>query len=110
RARELLNGVSDWQWDSGSLILIKTGLDHALTWARLPMMLVGAMGGLIVFLWGRQIAGEAAGLCALFLYVVDPTIVGHSFLVTLDVGLGAFTLLFLFCLWNYVRAPGRTWM
>src|SRR5437763_10823532 len=54
QARELLNGVSEWQWDIGSLILIKTGLDRALTWARLPMMLVGVMGGLIVFLWGRQ--------------------------------------------------------
>ena len=107
QARDLLRGVEQWQWDIGSLILIKSGLEGALMWARLPMMLVGIMGGLVLYLWGRQLAGELAGLCALFLYVLDPTIVGHSFLVTLDVGLGAFSLLFLFCLWNYVRAPGR---
>lgn len=107
QARDLLRGAEQWQWDIGSLILIKSDLERALLWARLPMMLVGLMGGLVLYLWGRQIAGELAGLCALFLYVLDPTIVGHSFLVTLDVGLGAFSLLFLFCLWNYVRAPGR---
>jgi hypothetical protein len=107
QARELLHGAEQWQWDIGSLILIKAGLDRALMWARLPMMLVGLLGGLVLYLWGRQIAGETAALFALLLYVLDPTIVGHSFLVTLDVGLAAFSLLFLFCLWNYVNAPGR---
>jgi len=110
QARDLLRGAEQWQWDIGSLILIKSGLEEALLWARLPMMLVGLMGGLVLYLWGRQIAGELAALCALGLYVLDPTIVGHSILVTLDVGLGAFSLLFLFCLWNWVRAPGRAWM
>src|SRR5690348_3988347 len=102
QARALLNGDSRWQWDIGSLTLINAGLDQALMWARLPMMLVGVMGGLVLFLWGRQIAGPVAAVCALGLYVLNPTIVGHSFLVTLDVGLAAFSLLFLFCLWNYV--------
>src|SRR5215472_2363825 len=106
QARDLLRGAEQWQWDIGSLILIKTGLDRALTWARLPMMLVGLLGGLVLYLWGRQMASEAAALWALFLYVLDPTIVGHSFLVTLDVGLAVFSLLFLFCLWNHVKAPG----
>jgi hypothetical protein len=107
QARELLNGAEKWQWDIGSLMLIKAGVDRALQWARLPMMLVGVLGGLVIYLWGRQLAGELAGLCALFLYALDPTIVGHSFLVTLDVGLGVFSLLFLFCLRTYVRVPGR---
>jgi hypothetical protein len=106
QARDLLRGAEQWQWDIGSLILIKTGLDRALTWARLPMMLVGLLGGLVLYLWGRQMASEAAALWALFMYVLDPTIVGHSFLVTLDVGLAVFSLLFLFCLWNHVKAPG----
>src|SRR5215510_344000 len=48
QARELLNGKESWQWDIGSFILIKAGLDSALMWARLPMMLVGLLGGLLV--------------------------------------------------------------
>ena len=109
-AQALLNGDARWQWDIGSLMLYKAGLDRALMWARMPMMLVGIMGGLVLFLWARQLAGPPAAIAALMLYVLDPTIVGHSFLVTLDVGLGAFSLLFLFCLWNYVRTSSQVWM
>src|SRR5450432_2738386 len=104
-ARDLLNGASKWQWAAGAHILVTAGLDRALQWARLPMMLAGLMFGLVTYLWGRQLAGELAGLGALFLFTLDPTIGGHSYLVTLDVGLGAFTLLFLFCLWHYARSP-----
>jgi hypothetical protein len=105
RARDLLNGASEWQWAAGSHILMTAGVDRALQWARFPMMLVGLMAGLVIYLWGRQLAGELAGLGALFLFTLDPTILGHSYLVTMDAGLGAFTLLFLFCLWNYARSP-----
>jgi hypothetical protein len=107
QARDLLRGAEQWQWDIGSLMLIQAGLDRALMWARLPMMLVGLLGGLVLYLWSRRIAGEAAALSALLLYVLDPTIVGHSFLVTLDVGLGTFSLLFFWSLWTYVKAPTR---
>jgi Dolichyl-phosphate-mannose-protein mannosyltransferase len=109
-ANDLLRGDDRWQWEIGNLILIQSGLDRALMWARLPMMLVGTLGGLLIYLWGRGLAGELAALCALFLYVLDPTIVGHAFQVTLDVGLGAFTLLFVYCLWNYVRSAGKPWL
>jgi hypothetical protein len=51
--------------------------------------------------------GPAAALGALFLYALDPTIVAHSALVTTDVGLAAFTMLFVFALWRYVHQP--TW-
>jgi len=105
RAHDLLSGANDWQWAAGSHILVTAGVDRALQWARLPMMLVGSMAALLVYLWGRQLAGELAGLGALLLFTLDPTISGHSYLVTLDVGLGAFTLLFLFCLWHYTRSP-----
>jgi hypothetical protein len=104
-ARDLLNGASEWQWAAGTHVLVTAGLDRALQWARLPMMFVGVMAAVVIYLWGRQLAGELAGLCALFLFTLDPTILAHSYLVTLDVGLAAFTLLFLFCLWQYARFP-----
>src|ERR1700688_4579017 len=68
RARDLLNGASQWQWAAGTHILVTAGLDRALQWARLPMMLVGLMAGLVVYLWARQLDGDLAGLCALFLF------------------------------------------
>ena len=56
----------------------------------------------MIYLWGRQIVGPLAALGAVFLYALDPTILAHSFLVTMDVGLAAFTILFFFALWNYL--------
>ena len=42
---------------------------------------------------------------ALFLYAFDPTIVAHSYLVTTDVGLAVFTVLFLWTLYRYLQKP-----
>jgi hypothetical protein len=50
--------------------------------------------------------GPTAALGALFLYALDPTLLAHSYLVTTDAGLAAFTVLFLWALWSYVRNPG----
>ena len=49
--------------------------------------------------------GGLAALGALFLFVMDPTVLAHSFLATMDSGLTAFTVLFFFSLWKYVRHP-----
>jgi hypothetical protein len=43
----------------------------------------------------------------LFLYAFDPTVIAHSYLVTTDVGMAAFTVLFLFMLWRYIQKPSR---
>src|SRR5205809_278865 len=60
---------------------------------------------LMIYLWGRELFGEIAAVGALFLYVLDPTMVAHSALVTMDVGLAAFSLAFIFALWKYTQAP-----
>ena len=89
----------------GAAWIAQNGADRVMAAARLPMILVAGALGLLLFLWGRQLAGETAALAALFLYAVDPTLLAHSFLVTMDTGLAAFTLLFFFALWNYVCRP-----
>ncbi len=108
QARALAGGEASFQWVVGGQILQATGVDRALSWARLPMILVATLGGLMLYLWGRRIAGDLPALGALFLYTLDPNILGHGYLVTLDVGLAAFTTLFLFCLWRYTRLPSRS--
>ena len=105
QAQQLLNGASQYQWLVGNEIITAHGPDGVMFWARLPMILFGAMLGVVLYIWGRQLLGAAAALGALFLYALDPTIIAHAFLTTLDVGLAAFTLLFCFALWNYLRHP-----
>jgi hypothetical protein len=90
----------------GRALISENGPDRVMFWARLPFILLSAMLGLLIFLWGRKIAGDLAALAALFLYTLDPTILAHSFLVTMDVGLAFFTVLSLLALWRYCEHPG----
>jgi len=105
QAQLLLSGAGQYQWAVGSDIIAAHGPDKVMFWARLPMILVAAMMGIVLYLWGRRMLGAAAGLGALFLCVLDPNVVAHSYLTTLDVGFASFTVLFFFALWSYVRYP-----
>ena len=95
------------EWPIGSAILEEYGPDRTLFWARLPFILLAGCAAALLFIWGRQMFGTFAALGALALFVMDPTVLAHSFLVTMDAGLTAFTILFFFALWNYVRRPTR---
>ncbi len=90
----------------GSELIAANGPDRVMFWARLPFLLLAAALGALIWWWGRQVVGETAALAALFLYTMSPTILGHSYLVTLDVGLAAFAVLFFYALWSYLKAPG----
>jgi len=92
----------------GRAVISRNGPDRVMFWARLPFILLSAMLGLLIYLWGRKLAGDLAALAALFLYTLDPTILAHSYLVAMDVGLAFFTVLSLLALWEYLRRPSTT--
>ena len=104
--RELANRTPGWEWSAGNRFLAGAGVGRALFWARLPLLLLSPLLGLLIYCWGRELAGARAGLCALFLFAADPTMVGHSYLVTTDVAVATFSLLFLLALFRYLRKPG----
>ncbi len=107
----LVNGddparVFGLDWQIGNDLIRSYGPDRILFWARLPMILVAALLAALLFLWGRQLLGSLAAAGAVFVFVLDPTILAHSQLVTTDVGVACFSVLALFALWNYLRRPG----
>lgn len=106
-AHRLLAGTPDihLQWAVGNEIIQANGPDKVTFYSRLPFALLGAFLGVLIYIWGRQTLGEVAALGALFLYVLDPTIVAHSALVGTDTGMAAFTLLLVSALWAYVHDP-----
>src|SRR5208283_2069901 len=67
----------------GNALLAASGPDRVMFWSRLPFLLLSAALGLAIYLWGRQLLGDLAALCALFLYTLDPTILAHSSLATM---------------------------
>jgi hypothetical protein len=97
---------SGWEWTAANQYLGALGVSRTLFWARLPLLVLCSLTGLVVFWWGRELAGTAAGLCAAFLWAADPTMVSHSYFVTTDAGVTALSLLFLLCLERYFQKPG----
>ncbi len=60
----------------------------------------------VVVFWATwEWFGSRAAMVALILVVFEPNIIGHSALVTTDVGVSLFFLLSVFLFWRYVQRP-----
>ncbi len=94
-----------WEWRAGNALIGSAGVGRTMFWARLPLLFVATLTGLLVYWWGRELAGPTAGLCATFLFAADPTMVAHSYLVTTDAGVTALGLLYLLALFRYFQKP-----
>jgi len=74
---------------------------------RLTAGLLAILFSLVIFLVARECFGDWAGLAALALAALDPNVLGHSALVTTDIGVSLFFLLSTWCFYLYVKQP--TW-
>jgi len=72
---------------------------------RLAAGLLAIGLSLVVFFAAREWFGDVAGLAALALVSFDPNIVGHSALVTTDIGVSLFFLASIYAFYRYVRQP-----
>ena len=75
--------------------------------ARLPIIGLALLLGLIVYTWARELFGLKAGLLALGLLAFDPNILAHGSLATNDLGLAVFATLSAYTFWRWLNQP--TW-
>jgi hypothetical protein len=94
-----------YEWAYGSQFLYRNDADRLLLLGRLPVVGIGVLLGLYVFLWSRRLWGDAGGLLSLGLYAFCPNLLGHTHLVTMDVGLACFAAMALYHLWRDVAEP-----
>jgi hypothetical protein len=73
-------------------------------WACIPFSL---LGGLVCFLWGRDLYGPRAGLLAASLWCFEPNVLGHGALITSDAAAAALGLAACYTFWRWLRRP--TW-
>ena len=78
---------------------------HMVFEMRLMAGLLAVGLSLMVFFAARAWFGTATGLIALVLVTFDPTVVGHSALVTTDVGVSLFFLASIFMFYRFVKQP-----
>jgi hypothetical protein len=71
--------------------------------ARMTMPLFSILGGLVVFMWSRQLYGRAGGLLSLLLWCFCPNILAHCRLVTTDLGATSIGVLATYVFWHYLR-------
>jgi hypothetical protein len=102
-------GQDYWDYNAyqhvfGSRFLFTQDADRILFWGRLPVLALGLLLALLVFLWSSSLHGHpGAGLVSLFLLVFEPTFLAHSHYVTTDVALACFSVMALFFLWRFHR-------
>ncbi|MEU6103594.1 phospholipid carrier-dependent glycosyltransferase [Streptomyces flaveolus] len=91
----------------GRHLLYESGNDpwRLMLWARLPVIALTLLFGLVVFAFARELAGRAGGLAALALYAFSPDVVAHGSLATLDAPAAGFVLTAVWLLWRARSRP-----
>lgn len=97
------------QWRFGDNVLYQwcNGAQHVLLLARLPIIALTLLFGLVVFFFARDLAGSYGGLIALALYSFSPDVIAYGSLAGLDLPVAGFLLTTLWLLWN---AGGRPFL
>ncbi|WP_434091209.1 phospholipid carrier-dependent glycosyltransferase [Streptomyces flaveus] len=90
----------------GRHLLYESGNDpwRVMLFARLPMIALTLLFGLVVFAFARDLVGAAGGVTALALYAFSPDVIAHGSLATLDVPAAGFLLT---SVWLLRRARGQ---
>jgi hypothetical protein len=92
----------------GRHLLYETGNNpyRLMLAARLPMIVLTLLFGLVVFFFARDLAGSWAGIVALALYAFSPDVIAHGSLATLDVPAAGLLLTTFWFLWRSRTRPG----
>ncbi len=87
------------------------GLDYApfseqhLFLFRLPILLLGLLGGIVLFSLARLLFDRMVAIIALFFYALSPNIIAHASLANLDYPIAFFVLLTIYSALAFVRHP-----
>ncbi|WP_329045773.1 phospholipid carrier-dependent glycosyltransferase [Amycolatopsis sp. NBC_01488] len=97
------------QTQLGRHVLYESGDDpgRLLLSARLPVIVLTLLFGLVVFAFARDLTGPAGGVTALALYAFSPDLIAHGSLATLDVPVAGFLLTSVWLVWRARRRPLR---
>jgi 4-amino-4-deoxy-L-arabinose transferase-like glycosyltransferase len=89
------------QWVFGEWLMTKWNNPIAvLAWARLPMLLLTLVLGLVLYAYARRLGGNWGGLLCLSIFVSTPTFLAFGPLVHTDIAVTLFSIL---TLWRFAE-------
>ena len=77
--------------------------DKLFFYARLPLILVGVLLGIFIYLWAGELYGPPGAIGALALYALDPNILAHSPIGQTDISFSAFFFIASYFLFRCLR-------
>ncbi|MGW3629409.1 glycosyltransferase family 39 protein [Streptomyces sp. NPDC005122] len=97
--------ATDDQTALGRRLLYESGNDpwRVMFWARLPVIVLTLLFGLVVLAFARELVGAVGGLVALALYTLSPDVIANGSLATLDVPAAGFVLTSAWLVWRARR-------
>jgi hypothetical protein len=95
------------EWKLGNDVLYREGNDaqRLLFLARLPMIILTMLFGMVVFAFARDLVGPMGGLVAIALYTLSPDVIAYGSLAGVDMPMAGFLLTTLWLLWRARRRP-----
>lgn len=82
------------------------GYREIFRYGRCVIILLGCFLGWLLFVFAKEIYGYQGALFVLFVYVLNPNIIAHSRLVTIDAGASCMMFLSIYCFWKYLQKGG----
>jgi 4-amino-4-deoxy-L-arabinose transferase-like glycosyltransferase len=98
-------GLSQFQGGFDVLYKHGTGAQRMLWLARLPIIMLTLLFGLVVFAFARDLTGSVGGLLALALYAFSPDVITYGSLAGIDAPMAGFLLTTAWLLWRARRRP-----
>jgi len=78
-------------------------LDRIVLFSRIPGIFIALLLGVFIYLYSKRINGTFAGIISLALFAFSPNFLGHSPLVTTDVGVSCFYFITIYFLMRYFK-------
>jgi len=77
--------------------------------SRMVIMLLTLIGGILVYRWAKEEYGPWAGLGCLALFFLNPVVIAHGTLATLDMGLTLAWIAYLYAIYQYLKQCSWKW-
>jgi hypothetical protein len=92
-------------FNAGGVFLTANGIERVTVPARIAVASFTMLLAILVFLFARELFGDAAAVVALAIFTFEPVLLGHGSLVTTDVPLAAMFFATVFAVHRYRTSP-----